>query len=382
MLKVLHFYKTYYPDTFGGVEQVIFQLSETVSGRDISVTTLTLTPRGNIDAGVVGSHSSYYSKTSFEVASTPFSFNAIKKFRKLAEQADIIHYHFPYPFMDILHFISGVRKPSIVSYHSDIVKQKFALKIYSPLMNKFLSSVDYIVASSPNYLASSSTLQKFSSKVKVIPYGLDRNLYQSVGAERLDYWRKRLGERFFLFVGAFRYYKGLDVLLNAMEGVDYPLAIVGIGSLESELRKQAEDLGLKNTHFLGLLSEEDKIALLQLCCGVVFPSHLRSEAFGITLLEGAMYAKPLISCEIGTGTTYINIDGETGIVVPPEDPGALRLAMTTLWENPLLAKDYGEKALSRFNRLFTSEKMAQSYIELYQEAMENRTVSDRDPIDE
>ncbi|MFP1890411.1 glycosyltransferase family 4 protein [Lonsdalea quercina] len=382
MLKVLHFYKTYYPDTFGGVEQVIFQLSETVSGRDISVTTLTLTPRGNIDAGVVGSHSSYYSKTSFEVASTPFSFNAIKKFRKLAEQADIIHYHFPYPFMDILHFISGVRKPSIVSYHSDIVKQKFALKIYSPLMNKFLSSVDYIVASSPNYLASSSTLQKFSSKVKVIPYGLDRNLYQSVGAERLDYWRKRLGERFFLFVGAFRYYKGLDVLLNAMEGVDYPLAIVGIGSLELELRKQAEDLGLKNTHFLGLLSEEDKIALLQLCCGVVFPSHLRSEAFGITLLEGAMYAKPLISCEIGTGTTYINIDGETGIVVPPEDPGALRLAMTTLWENPLLAKDYGEKALARFNRLFTSEKMAQSYIELYQEAMENRTVSDRDPIDE
>ncbi|MFP1944603.1 glycosyltransferase family 4 protein [Lonsdalea quercina] len=382
MLKVLHFYKTYYPDTFGGVEQVIFQLSETVSGRDISVTTLTLTPRGNIDAGVVGSHSSYYSKTSFEVASTPFSFNAIKKFRKLAEQADIIHYHFPYPFMDILHFISGVRKPSIVSYHSDIVKQKFALKIYSPLMNKFLSSVDYIVASSPNYLASSSTLQKFSSKVKVIPYGLDRNLYQSVGAERLDYWRKRLGERFFLFVGAFRYYKGLDVLLNAMEGVDYPLAIVGIGSLESELRKQAEDLGLKNTHFLGLLSEEDKIALLQLCCGVVFPSHLRSEAFGITLLEGAMYAKPLISCEIGTGTTYINIDGETGIVVPPEDPGALRLAMTTLWENPLLAKDYGEKALARFNRLFTSEKMAQSYIELYQEAMENRTVSDHDPIDE
>ncbi|MFP1763681.1 glycosyltransferase family 4 protein [Lonsdalea quercina] len=382
MLKVLHFYKTYYPDTFGGVEQVIFQLSETVSGRDISVTTLTLTPRGNIDAGVVGSHSSYYSKTSFEVASTPFSFNAIRKFRKLAEQADIIHYHFPYPFMDILHFISGVRKPSVVSYHSDIVKQKFALKIYSPLMNKFLSSVDYIVASSPNYLASSSTLQKFSSKVKVIPYGLDRNLYQSVGAERLDYWRKRLGERFFLFVGAFRYYKGLDVLLNAMEGVDYPLAIVGIGSLASELRKQAEDLGLKNTHFLGLLSEEDKIALLQLCCGVVFPSHLRSEAFGITLLEGAMYAKPLISCEIGTGTTYINIDGETGIVVPPEDLGALRLAMTTLWENPLLAKDYGEKALARFNRLFTSEKMAQSYIELYQEAMENRTVSDRDPIDE
>lgn len=382
MLKVLHFYKTYHPDTFGGVEQVIFQLSETVSGHDIAVTTLTLSPRGNIDDGKVGSHSAYYSKTSFEVASTPFSFNAIKKFKILAEQADIIHYHFPYPFMDILHFISGIRKPSIVSYHSDIVKQKLALKIYSPLMNKFLSSVDYIVASSPNYLASSSTLQKFSSKVKVIPYGLDKNLYPSVNAEKLDYWRERLGGRFFLFIGAFRYYKGLDVLLNAMEGIDYPLAIVGIGSLESELRKQAEDLKLKNTHFLGLLSEEDKIALLQLCCGVVFPSHLRSEAFGITLLEGAMYAKPLISCEIGTGTTYINIDGETGIVVPPDDSDALKKAMETLWGNPSLAKEYGENAFARFNHLFTSERMGQSYLELYYEVMKNRNASGSNAVDE
>ncbi|RAT17678.1 glycosyl transferase family 1 [Lonsdalea populi] len=382
MLKVLHFYKTYYPDTFGGVEQVIFQLSETVSGHDIAVTTLTLSPRGNIDDGKIGSHSSYYSKTSFEIASTPFSFSAIKKFRELAKQADIIHYHFPYPFMDILHFISGVKKPSIVSYHSDIVKQKSALKIYTPLMNNFLSSVDYIVASSPNYLASSSTLQKFSSKVKVIPYGLDRKLYQPVNAERLGYWRDRLGERFFLFVGAFRYYKGLDVLLSAMEGKNYPLAIVGIGSLESELKQQADDLGLTNTHFLGLLSEEDKIALLQLCCAVVFPSHLRSEAFGITLLEGAMCGKPLISCEIGTGTTYINIDGETGIVVPPEDSDALKKAMATLWDNPSLAKEYGEKAFARFDHLFTSERMAQSYIELYHEVMENRNVSGSDAVDE
>ena len=61
------------------------------------------------------------------------------------------------------------------------------------------------------------------------------------------------------------------------------------------------------------------MALLALSYAILFPSHLRSEAFGISLLEGAMFGKPLISSEIGTGTTYINIDGKTGVVVPPSD---------------------------------------------------------------
>ncbi len=103
-----------------------------------------------------------------------------------------------------------------------------------------------------------------------------------------------------------------------MKGVDLPVVLVGIGALEKELKKQVQRLNLRNTHFLGTLPDQDKCALLELCLGVVFPSHLRSEAFGITLVEGAMYGKPLISSEIGTGTTYINIDNETGLVAPPQ----------------------------------------------------------------
>jgi glycosyltransferase involved in cell wall biosynthesis len=84
---------------------------------------------------------------------------------------------------------------------------------------------------------------------------------------------------------------------------------------------------LSTIHFLGFLSNEDKVALLTLCYAVLFPSHLRSAAFGISLLEGAMYGKPLISSEIGTGTSFINIANETGLVVQPSDPLALRQAM-------------------------------------------------------
>jgi rhamnosyl/mannosyltransferase len=129
-------------------------------------------------------------------------------------------------------------------------------------------------------------------------------------------------------------------------------------------------------HFVGKVSEEDKAALFHLCYAVTFPSHLRSEAFGISLLEGAMYGKPLISSEIGTGTTYINIDGETGVVIPPSDPLALRHAMVKLWNDPELAMEMGKNAQRRFEELFTAERMTESYVELYRKVLASRGIKE------
>lgn len=369
MLKVLHFYKTYYPDTFGGVEQVIYQLSESGIQYGIESTVLSLSNRGNIDNQKIGSHQVFYSKTNFEIASTPFSLKCLGKFKELAKEADIIHYHYPYPFMDLLHFVCGIKKPTIVSYHSDIVKQKSFLRLYSPLMNRFLSSVDCIVAASPNYAQTSTVLQKFKSKVKVIPYGLNQSSYPQNSIDKQDYWKRRVGEKFFLFIGAFRYYKGLHTLLDAAHTTSLPVVVVGSGGIEKEIRLRAKQLNLTNVHFVGALPDDDKAALLQLCYAVVFPSHLRSEAFGITLLEGAMYGKPLISCEIGTGTSFINIDGVTGLVIPPGDKFSLQQAMKYLWENESITLNYGNNAKMRFQSHFTSAIMTKEYVKLYRSVL-------------
>ena len=109
--------------------------------------------------------------------------------------------------MDVAHFLTRVRKPTVLTYHSDIVKQKTLLRLYKPLMHQFLKRVDRIVATSPNYVESSETLQRFQDKVRVIPIGLDEATYPCPTDEKLAYWRKQVGERFFLFVGALRYYK-------------------------------------------------------------------------------------------------------------------------------------------------------------------------------
>lgn len=303
----------------------------------------------------------------YQVSSAGFSISAFKQFRKLAKNADIVHYHYPWPFMDLVFFLSGIDKPSVVSYHSDIIRQKYLLKLYRPLKRKFLNKVDVIVAASPNYLSTSNVLINFKDKVKVIPYGLDKASYPKPAPAKIQYWQEKLGNRFYLFVGVLRYYKGLHILIEAAQDTDYPIAIVGAGPIEQELRDQVELLGLKNIHFLGLLPDEDKVALLMACYGVVFPSHLRSEAFGISLLEGAMYGKPMISSEIGTGTTFINIANETGLVVPPSDPLALREAMRFLWEHPKIAADMGQSAETRYLDLFTADKMINEYINLYRD---------------
>ncbi|RED02931.1 rhamnosyl/mannosyltransferase [Ectopseudomonas oleovorans] len=365
MIKVLHFFKTYLPDSMGGIEQVIFQLCEGGPAHGIDAEVLYVSKHESCRAVPIGNHVSHRSAQNFDVASTPVSFAALRDFRELSERADLVHYHFPWPFMDIGHFLMRSRKPTVLTYHSDIVKQKSLLKLYAPLMHRFLGDVDRIVASSESYYRSSPTLKHFANKVQVIPFGLDEGSYPAVDCQRLQYWKNQVGQKFFLFVGALRYYKGLTYLLRALQSTDMRVVIVGDGPMADDLKREAGELKLQNVHFLGKQSDEDKVALLKLSYGFVFPSHLRSEAFGMSLLEAAMFGKPMITCEIGSGMSDINIDGVTGFSVPPADPLALRAAMQRLWGNPDVAARLGRQARDRYENKFRSDTMLQAYADLY-----------------
>lgn len=370
-MKVLHVYKSYFSEDIGGVAQVINQLIKGVESFDIQSEVLVLSPKPNPETIKINNYKVHRCLANFEIASTPFSISIFKRFRLLAKQADIIHYHFPYPLADLLHLMSGIKKPTLITYHSDIIKQKFLLKAYKMLMAKFLTSVDSIVATSENYVKSSNILNAYKSKTQIIPIGLEKNLYAKATPTKLNYWQNKVGSKFFLFIGVLRYYKGLHILLEAAQQIEYPIVIAGSGPMEKSLKEQAVKLSLKNVHFLGFISDEDKVALLSLSYAIVFPSHLRSEAFGISLLEGAMYGKPLISTEIGTGTSYINKNQQTGLVIAPENPIELKQAMQYLWDNAKVSSQMGESAQNRYEELFTAKIMAKSYADLYR-----RLVSD------
>lgn len=365
--RVLQVYRTYFPEPQGGLQETIRQICHSTQTFGVEHRVFTLSPHPTPHVLSRAEAEVHRFPLHFEIASSGFSFGALKGFRALVEWCDVVHYHFPWPFGDLLHLLARARKPALVTYHSDIVRQRLLGILYQPLRDRFLNRMQRIVATSPHYAASSPVLRQFRTKVEVIPLALDEHTYPVVTQEELETVRAWVGEGFFLFVGVLRYYKGLQFLLEAVKNTTLSVVIAGEGPERANLEQRARRLGLGHVRFLGQVSDAEKVALMQLCRAVVFPSHLRSEAFGVTLLEGAMYAKPLVSCEIATGTSYVNQAGETGLVVPPADPTALRAAMLRLTTDPDLAARLGRGARERFERLFRGDQMGASYARLYAE---------------
>lgn len=365
-MRVLHVYKSYYPDTLGGIEQVIAQLGRGLAalGDESRIYTLSPDPHPRVIERPEGQV--HRSRVTAEISSNTVSIPALLEYREQLRWADVVHYQFPWPFGDLLHLLWARGKPSVVSYQSDIVRQKWLLRAYTPLMNRFLDSVSLVVATSPQYLDSSPVLGRLKTPVTVIPNGVDESTYPEPSEEALARWRERVGEGFFLFVGVLRYYKGLQMLLQAAQGFGGRIVIAGTGPEAGALERQLSGAdSANNVHLLGHVSDEDKMCLLRLSRAFVFPSHLRSEAFGMSLVEAAMASRPMVSCDIGTGTSYINEDGVTGWTIPPEDPQALRAAMQRLLDDPGQARAMGLAARQRFEAIFTAGHMAQAYHDAY-----------------
>ncbi len=371
-LSVLHVFKTYLPDSFTGIERVIHGIACGTAPLGVTSTVLSLSADPQANSVVIDGHRAEKAKLDYDFASTPISLSFFSRFRELAAGADLVHYHFPWPMADLAHLITRHGKPSIATYHADIVRQRAVAPLYGPLMHAFLSRMDRLVATSPAYLDSSPVLARYRDRTETIPIGFDRSDFPDPGEVRRAHWRRRFPDGFFLFVGVLRYYKGLGTLMEAAELTGLPVVIVGSGEREADLHRLARDRGLTNVTFLGPLDELHKTALIETCTALVLPSDRRSEGFGIVLVEAAMNARPMITAEIGTGTSYVNEDTITGIVVPARDSGALAAAMRRLWDDRRLAERLGTAAAGRHRRLFTGQKMAGSYARLYRRILAAR----------
>jgi O-antigen biosynthesis rhamnosyltransferase len=374
-MRVLHFYSTYQPDTFGGAETAINQICKSTASLGVVPTVLTLSRSPHPKSLTVDGISVVRTKTNFEIASTRFSLTAPSKLNELVRQNDLIHYHFPWPFADICWLLLRETKPYVVTYHSDIVKQKLLLKLYSPLMHRFLSKAGRVIATSPNYAASSEILRKFRNTVSVVPLALSPENYSKVDFMAASKWRSKLGlEPFFLFVGVLRYYKGLHLLIEAVRGTNLRVVIVGAGPEEHALKRQSRDLD--NIIFLGKLPDDDKIALLSLAYAFVFPSHMRSEAFGISLLEAGLFGLPSIAFNLGTGTSYVIEDEVTGILIERstdnesiDASNAFRNAMQRLLRSPETVLAMGTAAKARVRSIFNVDAMGLAYKKIYSDLL-------------
>ncbi|MCP1575856.1 rhamnosyl/mannosyltransferase [Herbaspirillum rubrisubalbicans] len=297
---------------------------------------------------------------------------AFREFAERALQSDVVHYLFPWPFLDVLHAVSRPRAPAVLTYISDVVRQRWLKAAYGPLMWRTLKDMRFIVANAPAYAATSPVLShpEIRDKVRIIPLGIEESSYPKQGDERI---LQRLGiapdEPFFLFIGVLRYYKGLPFLIQAASKLKAKIVVAGSGHELGALQQQARQAGATNVLFAGQVTDAEKVSLLQSCLALVLPSHLRSEAYGMVLVEAAMFSKPMISCEIGTGTSFVNMHEQTGLVVPPQSPEALEQALRTLLSEHNLAARMGREARQRYERLFSGPALGAAYLELFREAM-------------
>lgn len=368
-MKVLHVYRTYFPDPPGGLQEAIRQICLAVRPFGVENTIFTLSPDPvpsviERPEGRVVRCRSWAAPASCDLGGV----EAFRRFRALATEADVIHYLFPWPFADVLHQAVRPQRPAVLTYISDIVRQRWLGAAYAPVMRRTLASVDAIVANAPAYALTSPVLSApgVRERVSVIPLGIDEASYPDRGdAEILARLGLGPAEPFLLFIGVLRYYKGLHHLLEAAAAVNGRIVIAGSGPEGEALRARARALGLSNVLFAGQVTDAEKRALLEGCRALVLPSHLRSEAYGMVLVEAAMVGKPMISCEIGTGTSFVNIDGETGLVVPPADPDALASALRTLLEDEALAVCLGRAARKRYAEMFSGEALGRAYAALF-----------------
>jgi glycosyltransferase involved in cell wall biosynthesis len=378
-MKVLHIYRTYFPDPPGGLQEAIRQisLSTRACGVDPRIFTLSPNPAPRdipFPEGVVTRSRSWAAPASCDLG----GIEALQHYRAEAQQADILHFHFPWPFADVLHLLGRVKKPAVMTYHSDVVRQRALGYVYGPLMRSTLRSMSAVVATSSVYAQSSAVLTSVVDKarLKAIPLGIidyrdDPQLgLPHCAPDCLE--RLKLGNRpYVLALGVLRYYKGLHTLIEAAPSIASTIVIAGSGPEMERLKELARQVGASNVVFAGQVSHEEKVALLGGCRALVMPSHLRSEAFGMVLVEAEMFGKPMVCCEMGSGTSFVNEHGVTGFVVPPESPLEFAAAVNELVRNEPLALKMGAAARERYERLFSGPALGNAYKALYEELLKS-----------
>lgn len=375
-MRVLHVYKNYRPETQGGVEQVINDLCEVTIQHGHEADVFTTAPVKALTVTRWENHKVIQSRRDFERFSTPVSREMLMQFRRVSSGYDLVHYHFPWPFMDAVQELSRSPLPYVVTYHSDVVRQKVILQLYRPLMMRFLNRAACVVATSDRYAATSTVLNSISAPKASVPLGISPPGNWPVDRSRVAPAISTIVDSkqpYFIFVGVLRYYKGLNFLIEAARTVSSKIVIAGDGPERAALKAQVEKAGLSNVVFAGRINDDEKWLLLRSALAFVFPSHKRSEAFGISLLEAGAVGTPMISCEIGTGTSFANADGETGFVVEPENAAALAAAMHKLESDRSLARRFGDAAQKRFHALFTRQQMTGQYLALYEQVLAQRS---------
>lgn len=369
MIKILHVSKYYYP-YYGGIEDVartiIDELKPYYEQRIICFNHEkgTIYNINGADVLRIG--------TTFTVASQPISITYRNILQKTIDsyRPDFIHLHLPNPLIASYILTLNLRGARIITHwHADILGQKGFYTFYKLLENKILKKSYKIIATSEMYVESSEPLKKFIDKIRILPNTVNEtklHLFEGEQEEILKLKNKYQNKKIVFFVGRHVGYKGIEYLIEAEKYIseDCVVLIGGTGELTASLKDKVGDN--KRVKFIGRLTNNELKYYLHASTVFAFPSHNRSEAFGVALAEALYCGLPAVSFDIsGSGALWVNKNERTGLIVENRNAENFGLAISKILSSDELRDEYSKNSISWVKANFMKDQIVPLLNEIY-----------------
>lgn len=369
-MRILHVAK-YYPPAFGGMETAVATMAEGAAAKGHEVIVLVHAEDGDTAPrypapGVTVLRAPYR----LAVGTMAISLSYARLYRKWRNWADVVHVHTPNPVADVLIALWPPKAPIVITWHTDIVRQKRLKHVVAPFAHALCRRAAAIHCSAEFIRRHSTFLPPYLGKTQVIPFGLSVDAFIQAAADESakQATQAARGGRFALAVGRLVYYKGFDVLLKAAADLpDLRLVIIGEGPLRNELQGMIDTLGLgERVSLLGAVSDADLAAHYAAADLFVLSSTHRSETFALVQVEAMAAGLPVINTNLPTGVPDVSLDGITGITVPPGDQAALTDALQRLWSDAPLRARFGAAGRERAVTVYSAPAAAERFTALYE----------------
>lgn len=352
----------------GGIEKVMYEFATGLSQRGVRCDILTASCHGSGGITTIQSGVRLITcRTWRKVAATMIAPSMITQLRSRIHDYSVVHVHHPDPMAALALRLSGYKGKVVLHWHSDIIKQKRFLKLYLPLQRWLLRRADLVVGTTSNYVHCSPYLRSVRPKLAVLPIGIDPVEADLEGAERI---RCQYGGRRIVFaLGRLVPYKGFEYLVKAAQYLDdsYVILIGGVGPLEDSLYQQIAQCHVTSrVRLLGYVPAADLPAYYAASTLFCLSSVQKTEAFGIVQLEAMSCGKPVVATNIpGSGTSWVNAHGESGLNVEPCNPQQLAEAILSITRDERTYQRYSQQARQRYESVFTKRTMIDKLLDIY-----------------
>jgi len=372
---ILHLGK-YYPPEPGGMEVVVKSFAEATAGK-LENYCLVASKVGPTRVENSGGATVHYLKERGTILLTPIlpSLPLTLHYLRKGGRFHAILLHYPNPMavaalaLSLLFRRKGEK--IVVWHHADVLlEERWKRKLYAmfrPVEEWVFRQADAFLAATPHHVSCSDTFRRFADRTAIIPYAIPDPWFDVSDADRssAEKTREAMGGSFLLFVGRLVPYKGLETLLRAAGRIPSRIAIIGTGPLDAALRREIAARGLEEK--VRLLGRVDDLRPYYLGCDFfVLPSVTTLEGFGIVQIEAMALGKPVVSSDLPSGVTYVNVHGETGLTFHVGDDAGLADACNRFLSDTILRGRLGENARRRTFEKFSYTAMRKAAFPFFQ----------------